>query len=132
MVVCTDSHLQKLERMVEKLQETVLSVTMENAKHKKIVEDLTQKDFDQERRIKHLEKNCKKDNDFYPEMKTMKLRVLQNLGNDHPFLEGLDAKETLPLTRTLQKTPLKRAIKSVHGEKYFIYCYYFKIEPHPI
>lgn len=120
MVVCTDSHLQKLERMVEKLQKNVLSVTMENAKNKKIVEDLTQKDFDQEKRIQNLEKNCKKDNNIYPEMKTMKLRVLQNLGNDLPFVKGLDAKETLPLTRPLQKTPLKRAIKSVHGEKYFI------------
>lgn len=54
MVVCTDSHLQKLEGMIEKLKETVLSVTTENAKYKKIVEDLTKKVFDQEKRIENV------------------------------------------------------------------------------
>lgn len=45
-VVCTDSHLQKLERTVEKLQDIVLSVTTENAKYKKMLDDLTEKVFD--------------------------------------------------------------------------------------
>lgn len=101
-VVCTDSHLQKLERMVEKLQDTVLSVSTENAKYKKLIEDLTKKVFDQEKRLETLEKNSKKDN-FFPEMKTKNTRVVQNLGNDHPFVEGLDAKKTMPLVRNLQK-----------------------------
>lgn len=106
-VVCTDSHLQKLERMVEKLQDTVLSVSTENAKYKKLIEDLTKKVFDQEKRLETLEKNSKKDN-FFPEMKTKNTKVVQNLGNDHPFVEGLDAKKTMPLVRNLQKTPSKR------------------------
>lgn len=55
-VVCTDSHLQKLERMVEKLQNTVLSVSTQNAKYKKIIEDLTEKVFNQEKRLENLEK----------------------------------------------------------------------------
>lgn len=119
-VVCTDSHLQNLERMVEKLQDTVLSVSTQNAKYQKIIEGLTEKVFDQEKRLENLEKNCKKDN-FFPEMKTKKTRVVQNLGNDHH--EGLDAKKTMPLVRNLQKTPSKR-VTSGHG-KHSLSSYFF-------
>lgn len=112
-VACTDNHLQKLERMVEKLQDTVLSVSTQNAKYQKIIEDLTEKVFDQEKRLENLEKICKKDN-FFPEMKTKKTRVVQNLGKDHPFVEGLDAKKTMPLVRNLQKTPSKRVTTPGH------------------
>lgn len=119
-VVCTDSHLQKLERMVEKLQDTVLSVSTQNAKYQKIIEDLTEKVFDQEKRLENLEKICKKDN-FFPEMKTKKTRVVQNLSNDHPFVEGLDAKKTKPLVRNLQKTPSKRVTTPGHGKTYFFF-----------
>lgn len=109
-VVCTDSHLQKFERMVEKLQDTVLSVSTQNAKYQKIVEDLT-------KRLENLEKNCKKDN-IFPEMKTRKTKVVQNLGKDHPFVEGLDARKTMPLVRDLQKTPSKRVTPG-HGKHSF-------------
>lgn len=123
-VVCTDSHLQKLERMVEKLQDTVLSVSTENAKYKKIIEDLTKKVFDQEKRLETLEKNSKKDN-FFPEMKTKNTRVVQNLGNNHPFVEGLDAKKTMPLVRNLQKTQSKRVTPG-HGKNSFS-SYFFTL-----
>lgn len=53
MVVCTYSHLQNIEKTVEKLQ--VLSVTRENVKCQKMVKDLNQ-----DRRIENLEKVCKK------------------------------------------------------------------------
>lgn len=119
-VVCTDSHLQKLERMVEKLQDTVLSVSTQNAKYQKIIEDLTEKVFDQEKRLENLEKNCKKDN-FFPEMKTKKTRVVQNLGNDHPFVEGLDAKKTMPLVPNLQKTPSKRVTSGHENVAFYSY-----------
>lgn len=42
--------------MVEKLQDTVLSVSTQNAKYKKIIEDLTEKVFNQEKRLENLEK----------------------------------------------------------------------------
>lgn len=46
--------------MVEKLQDTVLSISTENAKNKKkIIENLTKNVFDQERRLEILEKICK-------------------------------------------------------------------------
>lgn len=58
-VVCTDSHLQKLERMVEKLPDTLLSISTENAKNqKKIIENLTENVFDQEK-LDILKKNAK-------------------------------------------------------------------------
>lgn len=117
-VVCTDSHLQKLERMVEKLQDTVLSVSTENAKYKKLIEDLTKKVFDQEKRLETLEKNSKKDN-FFPEMKTKNTRVVQNLGNDHPFVEGLDAKKTMPLVRNLQKRVTPGHVKNSFSSYFF-------------
>lgn len=120
-VVCTDSHLQKLERMVEKLQDTVLSVSTENAKYKKMIEDLTEKDFDQEKRLENLEKKFKKDGNFFPEMKSDKTGVVQNLSNDHPFVEGLDAKKTMPLVRNLRKTPSKRVATPGHGKTYFFF-----------
>lgn len=118
-VICTDSHLQKLERMVKKLQDTVLSVSTENTKYKKIVEDLTEKVFDQEKRLEYLEKNCKKDDDLYPEMKTKKTKVVQNLSNDDSFVNGLDTMKTMPLVRILQKTPSKRLGTSGHGKRIF-------------
>lgn len=54
-------------------------------------------------------------------MKTKKTRVVQNLGNDHPFVEGLDAKKTMPLVRNLQKTPTKRVTTHGHGKTYFFF-----------
>lgn len=60
MVVCTYSHLQNIEKTVEKLQDQVLSVTRENVKCQKMVKDLTEKDLNQDRRIENLEKVCKK------------------------------------------------------------------------
>lgn len=57
-----------------------------------MIEDLTEKDIDQEKRLENLEKKLKKDN-FFPEMKSDKTGVVQNLSNDHPFVEGLDAKK---------------------------------------
>lgn len=119
-VVCTDSHLQKFERIEEKLQDTVLSVSTQNAKYQKIVEDLT-------KRLENLEKNCKKDN-FFPEMKTRKTKVVQNLGKDHPFVEGLDARKTMPLVRDLQKTPSKRVTPG-HGKHSFS-SYFFTFHFH--
>lgn len=118
-VVCTDSHLQKLERTVEKLQDIVLSVTTENAKYKKFLDDLTEKVFDQERRIENLEKSCKKDDDFYPELKTKKTKVVNFSYDDHPFVERLDAEKTIPIARILQKTPSKRVMDSRLGNVAF-------------
>lgn len=118
-MVCMDSHLQNLERMEEKLPDTVLSISSENAKYKRIVEDLTEKVFDQEKRLEYLEKNCKKDDDLYPEMKTKKTKVVQNLSNDDSFVKGLDEKKMMPSVRILQKTPSKRVGTSGHGKIYF-------------
>lgn len=126
-VVCTDSHLQKLERIVEKLQDTVLSVSTENAKYKKMIEDLTEKDIDQEKRLENLEKKFKKDDNFFPEMKSDKTGVVQNLSNDHPFVEGLDAKKTMPLVRNLRKTPSKRVATPGHGKTYFFSSHFFTL-----
>lgn len=119
MVFCTDNNLQKLGRMVEKLQDSVLSITKENAIYKKIVEDLTKKILVQERRIETLERDCKRNEVFYPEMKTKKTRGAQNFSNDHPFVEGLDAKKTMPLSLILHETPTKRVVNSGHGETDF-------------
>lgn len=107
--------------MVAKLQDTILSVSTENAKYKKMIEDLTEKVFDQEKRLENLEKNYKKDDDFISELKTKKTKVVQNLGNDHSFVEGLDAKKTIPLVRNLQKTPSKRVATPGHGKTYFFF-----------
>lgn len=126
-VVCTDSHLQKLERIVEKLQDTVLSVSTENAKYKKMIEDLTEKDIDQEKRLENLEKKFKKDDNFFPEMKSDKTGVVQNLSNDHPFVEGLDAKKTMPLVRNLRKTPSRRVATPGHGKTYFFSSHFFTL-----
>lgn len=46
--------------MVEKLQDTVLSVSTENAKYPEIIEGLTEKVFDQDKRLENSEKNSKK------------------------------------------------------------------------
>lgn len=43
-----------------------------------------------------LEKNSKKDN-FFLEMKIKNIRVVQNLGNDYLFVEGLDVKKMMLL-----------------------------------
>lgn len=56
-------------------------------------------------------------------MKTKKTRVVQNLGNDHQFVEGLDAKKRMPLVRNLQKAPSKR-VTSGHG-KHSLSSYFF-------
>lgn len=86
MVVCTYSHLQNIEKTVEKLQ--VLSVTRENVKCQKMVKDLNQ-----DRRIENLEKVCKINYDFYTGAKAKKTRDAQNSGSDHPNVEGIDAEK---------------------------------------
>lgn len=116
MVVCTDSHLQKLEKTVEKLQDIVLSVTRENITCKKTVKDLTEKVLNQDRRIENLEKVCKSKYDFYTGANTKKTRGAQKSVNNHPIVEGIDAKKTMPKGRILEMPLSKRAINSGHGE----------------
>lgn len=94
MVVCTYSHLQNIEKTVEKLQDQVLSVTRENVKCQKMVKDLTEKDLNQDRRIENLEKVFKINYDFYTGAKAKKTRDAQKSGSDHPNVEGIDAKKT--------------------------------------
>lgn len=91
-----------------------------------MIEDLTEKDIDQEKRLENLEKKLKKDN-FFPEMKSDKTGVVQNLSNDHPFVEGLDAKKTMPLVRNLRKIPSKRVATPGHGKTYFFSSHFFTL-----
>lgn len=56
--VCTGKQLQQLQRTVEKLHNTILSISTENTKYKMLVEDLAEKMIIQERRIGELERKC--------------------------------------------------------------------------
>lgn len=97
--VCAANQLQQLEKMVEKLQVTVMSVTIENAKlqdavlfvtkenakYAELVEDLIEKVTYQERRIWILEKDCNINNSIYPGVKTNKTSDEQIKKKDNSF-----------------------------------------------
>ena len=51
--------MEQLERIVGKLQDTILLVSKDNVKYKRLVEDLELKVNKQEERIGALEKGCK-------------------------------------------------------------------------
>lgn len=86
-----------------------------------MVKDLTDKDLNQDRRIENLEKMFFKNNDFYTGAKAKKTRYAQNLGSDHPNVEGIDAKKTMPKGRVLERSLSKRAINSVENVAFFSY-----------
>lgn len=90
-----------------------------------MVKDLTNNDLNQDRRIENLEKMIIKNYDLYTGAKAKKTRYAHNLGSDHPNVEGIDAKKTIPKGRVLERSLSKRAINAVHDETNFQF-YSFK------
>lgn len=115
--VCAANQLQQLEKMVEKLQVTVMSVTIENAKlqdavlfvtkenakYAELVEDLIEKVTYQERRIWILEKDCNINNSIYPEVKTNKTSDKQINEKDNSFDEAIYKKNRLSLDKLCKR-----------------------------
>lgn len=66
---------------VEKLQDTILSISTENANYNILVEDLAEKLILQERRIGELERKCNISNDVLSEEYTNKSASAENLDN---------------------------------------------------
>lgn len=107
--ICAGNQLQQLEKMVEKLQDTVMSVTIENAKlqdavlsvttenakYSDLIENLVEKVAYQERRIWILETEGKTDDSIYPKMKTNKTSDEQINKKDYAFVEAIDPKKSL-------------------------------------
>lgn len=120
--VCKGKQLQQLQRTVEKLQDTILSMFRENAKYRILVEDLVGKMIEQERRIGELERKCKISNDFLSEEYTNKTTGADNLENDHDVKRVDSRKSTLP-GQVLQLAQPKRAIDS--GREHFLLKKYF-------
>lgn len=84
-----------------------------------MVKDLTDNDLNHDRRIENLEKIIFKNYYFYTGAKAKKTRYVHNLGSDHPNVEGIGAKKTMPKGRVLERSLLKRAIDAVHDETNF-------------
>lgn len=119
MQVCTGKQLQQLQRTVEKLQDTILSISKENAKYKILVEDLAKKVIEQERRIGKLERKCQISNDVLSEEYTNKSKGAENnLENNHDD-KRLDSKiSTLP-GQVLDLARPRRAIDT--GKGHFLF-----------
>lgn len=117
MQVCTGKQLQQLQRTVEKLQDTILSISKENAKYKILVEDMAKKVIEQERRIGKLERKCQISNDVLSEEYTNKPTDAENLENYHNEKRVDSKKSTLP-GQVLQLAQSRRAIDS--GKEHFL------------
>lgn len=115
MQVCTGKQLQQLQRTVEKLQDTILSISKKNAKYKILVEDLAKKVIEQERRIGKLERKCQISNDVLSEEYTNNSkRAENNLENDQDDKRLDSKKSTLP-GQVLQLGQPRRAIDTGKG-----------------
>lgn len=115
MQVCTGKQLQQLQRTVEKLQDTILSISKENAKYKILVEDMAKKVIEQERRIGKFERKCQISNDVLSEEYTNKSkRAENNLENDQDDKRLDSKKSTLP-GQVLELAQSRRAIDSGKG-----------------
>lgn len=126
--ICAGNQLQQLEKMVEKLQDTVMSVTIENAKlqdavlsvttenakYSDLIENLVEKVAYQERRIWILETECKTDDSIYPKMKTNKTSDEQINKKDYAFVEAMYPKKTSLIGQIMQKAPQRRSVDSGH------------------
>lgn len=118
MQVCTGKQLQQLQRTVEKLQDTILSISKENAKYKILVEDLAKKVIEQERRIAKFERKCQINNDVLSDEYTNNSkRAENNLKNNHDDKRLDFKKSTLP-GQVLQLAQSRRAIDS--GKDHFL------------
>lgn len=109
--VCMGKQLQQLQRTVEKLHNTILSISTENTKYKMLVEDLAEKMIIQERRIGELERKCKISNDGLSEEYTNKSTDSENLENYHDVKRVDSKKSTLP-GQVLKLAQSRRAIHS--------------------
>lgn len=119
MQVCTGKQLQQLQRTVEKLQDTILSISKENAKYKILVEDLAKKVIEQERQIGKFERKCQISNDVLSEEYTNKSKGAEhNLENNHDDKRLDSKKSTLP-GQVLQLGQPRRAIDS--GKENFLF-----------
>lgn len=116
--VCTGKQLQQLQRTVEKLHNTILSISTENTKYKMLVEDLAEKMIIQERRIGELERKCKISNDGLSGEYTNKPTDAENLENYHDEKRVDSKKSTLP-GQVLKLTQSRRAIDS--GKEHFLF-----------
>lgn len=128
--ICAGNQLQQLERMVEKLQDTVMSVTIENAKlqeavlsvttenakYSELIKNLVGKVANQERRIWILETECKTDDSIYPKRKTNKTSDEQINKKGHAFVEAMYPKNTSLTGQIMQKAPQRRSVDSGHGK----------------
>lgn len=128
--VCKGKQLQQLQRTVEKLQDTILSMSRENAKYRILVEDLVGKMIEQERRIGELERKCKISNDFLSEEYTNKTTGADNLENDHDVKRVDSRKSTLP-GQVLQLAQPKRAIDSGRNLNVAFFAYMHQDLPTP-
>lgn len=119
MQVCTGKQLQQLQRTVEKLQDTILSISKENAKYKILVEDMAKKVIEQERRIGKFERKCQISNDVLSEEYTNNSkRAENNLENDHDDKRLDSKKSTLP-GQVLELARPRRAIDT--GKGHFLF-----------
>lgn len=114
MQVCTGKQLQQLQRTVEKLQDTILSISKENAKYKMLVEDLAKKVIEQERRIGKLERKCQISNDVLSEEYTNKSKDAENNFENDQDDKRLDSKKSTLPGQVLQLGQTRRAIDSEH------------------
>lgn len=114
----TGIQIQQLQVIVEKLQDTVLSISKENAKYKKLVEALVERlpDFDI---VENSKGNCKSDNYFYPEVISNRSEEAQNSGTGHAIVDGMDSKKLTISEQILQSSRPKRAITSGKYPFYF-------------
>lgn len=99
---------------------SVLSISKENAKYKKLVDDIVEKlpDFEN---VENCKRNCKSDSYmyFYPEVTTNMSEEAQNLGNGHAIVDGMDSKKLTTSEHILQSSRPKRAITSSKLPFYF-------------
>lgn len=116
--ISTDIQVGQLQFMVKKLQETVMSLSKENAKYKKLVDDIVEKlpDFEN---VENCKRNCKPDSYFYPEVTTNMSEEAQNLGNGHAIVDRMDSKKLTTIEQILQTSRPKRAITSRKLPFYF-------------
>ena len=114
-VRCTENRMEQLERIVGKLQDTILLVSKDNVKYKRLVEDLELKVNKQEERIGTLEKGCKIETRIASSRATKK-RVGYYNDSFNEAIEGLNANMPFWRKKVKPNTFIKRTSISDRGD----------------
>ena len=114
-VRCTENRLEKLERIVGKLQDTISMLSKDNANYKRLVEDLELKVNKQEKRIGALEKGCKIETSI-ASSSAMKKRLGYYNDSFNEAIEDLNANMPFWRKKAKPNTFMKRTSFSERGD----------------